>query len=61
MSDDRTALGKTEGRRNAGRPKLRWLACIDGDLISVGVKRWRKKAPDICMGIILKEALVKLQ
>ena len=49
MSDDRVAFGKTEGRRKAGRPKLRWLACIEGDLISVGVKRWRKKAPDICV------------
>jgi hypothetical protein len=50
MSDDRTAMGKTEGRIKAGRPTLRWLACIDDDLVSVGVKRWRKKAPDICMG-----------
>jgi hypothetical protein len=43
-------LGKTEGRRKVGRTKLRWLNCIEDDLISVGVKRWRKKAPDICMG-----------
>jgi hypothetical protein len=50
MSDDRTALGKTEGRRKAGRPKLRWLACIEDDLISVSIKGRRKKAPDIFTG-----------
>jgi hypothetical protein len=50
MSYDRTALGETERRRKAGRPKLRWLACIEDDLISAGVKTWRKKVPDICMG-----------
>jgi hypothetical protein len=41
-------LGKPDGRRKVGRPKLRWLNCID--LQSVGVKRWRKRAEDICMG-----------
>jgi hypothetical protein len=43
-------LGKRNGRREAGRPKLRWLTCIENDLISMGVKRLRKKAEDICMG-----------
>ena len=36
MSDDRTVkkvfLGKLDGRRKAGRPKLRWLNCIGNDL-----------------------------
>jgi hypothetical protein len=54
MSDDRTVkkvfLGKPDGRRQAGRPKLRWLDCIENDLKSMGVKRWRKKAEDIFMG-----------
>jgi hypothetical protein len=50
MSDDMTALRKTGGRRKAGRPKLRWLACIEDDLISVGIKERRKKAPDIFTG-----------
>jgi hypothetical protein len=45
----------------AGRPKLRWLDCIENDLKSMGVKRCRKKAEDRSVwAIILKEALVKL-
>ena len=35
MSDDRTVkkvLGKTDGRRIAGRPKVRWFNCIEYDL-----------------------------
>jgi len=48
MADDRTAKkvfqGKPGGRRNVGRPKLRWLDCTENDLTSVDVKRWRKKA-----------------
>jgi hypothetical protein len=50
MSDYRRALGKIEGRRKAGKPKLRWLACIEDDLISVGIKGRRKKASDTSMG-----------
>jgi hypothetical protein len=60
MSDDRTVkkvfLGKPDGRRKAGRP-----GCIENDLKSMGVKRWRKKAEDRSIwSIILKKALVKL-
>jgi hypothetical protein len=65
MSDDRTAkkvsLGKPDGRREAGRPKLRWLDCIENYLKLMGVKRGRKKAEDrsVC-AIVVKEVLVKL-
>jgi len=65
MADDRTAKevfqGKPGGRRNVGRPKLSWLDCIENDLKSMDVKRWRKKAEDrFAWAINLKEAEVKL-
>jgi hypothetical protein len=64
MSDDRTVdklfLGKPDGRREAERPKFRWLDSIENDLKSMVVKSWRKKAEDRSVwAIILKEALVK--
>jgi hypothetical protein len=65
MSDDRTIkkafLGKPDGGRKAGRPKLRWLDSIENDLKSMGVKRWRKKAEDRSIwAIVVKEVLVIL-
>jgi hypothetical protein len=65
MSDGRTVkkvfVGIPDGRRKAGRPKLRWLDCTENDLKSMGVKRWRKKAEDrSAWAIIVKEVLVKL-
>jgi hypothetical protein len=65
MSDDRPVkkvfVGKPDRRREAGRPKLRWLDCTENDLKSKCVKRWRKKAEDrsVC-AVVLKEVLVIL-
>jgi hypothetical protein len=53
--------GKPDGRRKAGRPRLRWLDCSEDDLKSMAVKRWRKKAENRSIwAITLKEALVEL-
>ena len=65
MSDDRTIkkvfLLKADGRRKAGRPKLRWLHCIESYLKSKGFKGWRNKAVYRSAGtIIVKEVVVKL-
>jgi len=65
MCDERTVkkvfLVKTDGRRKAERPKLRWLHCNENYLKLKSVKRWRIKAKDISVwAVILKEALVRL-
>ena len=65
MVGDRTLkevfLGKTGGRRNARRQKLRWLDCIGNDLKSMSVKRRRKKAEGgSVMGCHSEGAVVKL-
>jgi hypothetical protein len=60
MSDDRTvkkvSVGKPDGRRKVGRPKLRWLDCIKNDLKFMG-DGGRKQNRSV-WAIILKEALV---
>jgi len=66
MSDDRCIkeihfLRRPDGRRKAGRPKLKWLGCTENDLKLMVVRRWWKKAEDRSVwAIILKESLVKL-
>jgi hypothetical protein len=52
-------LGKPDGRRNAGRPKLRWFDTMENISTSTGVKRWREKAADrAAWASILKETLL---
>jgi hypothetical protein len=51
-------LGKPDGIKKIGRPKLRWLYCIENDLKSIGVERKGKRAEDrLAWAIILQEAL----
>jgi hypothetical protein len=59
---NRAFLGNTGGIRKPGRPRLRWLNCVEDDLKTLGVRRRRKRAEDRKeWAIILKEAVVKLQ
>jgi hypothetical protein len=65
MDDERMVKrvfwGKAGGRRKPGRPRLRWLDCVEDDLKTLGVRRWRKRTEDREeWAIILKEATVKL-
>lgn len=53
-------LGKTDRRRKAGRPNLKWLDSIQNEVKLNVVKRWRKKGEDrFAWAINLKEAEVK--
>jgi hypothetical protein len=61
MMVKRVFLGKPGGRRKPGRPRLRWLDCVEDDLKTLGVRGWRKMAEDREeWEIILKAAMVKL-
>jgi hypothetical protein len=65
MDDERMVkrvfLGNPGERTKPGRPSLRWMGCVEDDLETLGVRRWRKKAEDREQWvIILKEAMVKL-
>ncbi|PSN34050.1 hypothetical protein C0J52_26279, partial [Blattella germanica] len=53
--------GKFEGRRDRGRPRLRWTDCVERNLCSLRVRNWRRKAVNRNeWAIIIKEALAKL-
>jgi hypothetical protein len=57
----RVFLETPGGRTKPGRPKLRWLDCVEDDLKTLGVRRWRKRVEDHEeWAIILNEAMVKL-
>jgi hypothetical protein len=47
MSEDRFIkklyMGKHEGRRSVGRPKMRWLDDVEEDLRKMRISGWRGK------------------
>jgi len=54
--------GKLEGRRDRGRPRLRWINDVEDHLRKLGVKRWRTKALDgEEWAPIIREAQAKLK
>jgi hypothetical protein len=55
-------VSKPEGRHDIGRPKLRWLDDVEGDIKALGIRRWRIKAQDRNeWTAIRREAKVKLK
>jgi hypothetical protein len=52
-----------EGRRDRGRPRLRWLNDVEDDLRMLGVKRWRRRKAleREEWALVIKEAKVKLK
>ena len=39
-------LLRSEGSRQAGRTKLRWLDGVEEDLRTLGIRGWRRRAVD---------------
>jgi hypothetical protein len=55
-------VSKAEGRRDIGRPKLRWLDDVEDDIKALGIRQWRIKAQDKNEWTAVKmEAKVKLK
>jgi hypothetical protein len=55
-------VSSPEGRRDIGRPKLRWLDDVEDDIKAVGIRRWRIKEQDRSEWTAIKtEAKVKLK
>jgi hypothetical protein len=55
-------VSKPEGRRDIGRPKLRWMDDVEDDIKALGIRRWRIKAQDRNEWTAIKtEAKVKLK
>jgi hypothetical protein len=55
-------VSKPKGRRDVGRPKLRWLDDVEHDIKALGMRRWRIKAQDRNEWTAIKrEAKVKLK
>jgi hypothetical protein len=54
--------GKLEGRRDRGRPRLRWINDVEYDLRKLSVKRWRTKALDrVEWASIIRKVKAKLK
>ena len=54
--------GKLDGRRDRGRPRLRWIDDVEDDLRKLGVKRCKAKALDREeWASIIREAKAKLK
>ena len=50
MKNDRVAkkvlVSQFDGSRPIGRPKKRWIDCVEGDLRELGIRNWKAVAED---------------
>ena len=50
MNDDRVAkkvfVSQFDCTRPRGRPKKRWIDCVEGDLRELGIRNWKVVAED---------------